>query len=95
MHPAKLSEPEIANRLAALPLWSIEDGKLWREFQFLNFSAAFAFMTRTALLAEQLDHHPEWCNVYNRVDVALTTHSAHGITVLDFQMAEAMQTFAQ
>ena len=95
MHPAKLPEPEIASRLAALPSWSLKDGKLWREFRFANFSSAFAFMTRTALLAEQLDHHPEWFNVYNRVDVALTTHSAHGITALDFQMAEAMQAFAQ
>jgi 4a-hydroxytetrahydrobiopterin dehydratase len=91
-HPENLSADEIAQRLAALPAWSLNDGKLYREFRFTDFSAAFGFMTRCALLAEKIDHHPEWSNVYNRVKAALTTHSANGITVLDFQMTEATYT---
>ncbi len=73
--------------------WTIEAGKLHREFRFADFSQAFAFMTRAALLAEQMNHHPEWYNVYNRVRVDLTTHDAGGVTELDLRMAEAMNGY--
>jgi 4a-hydroxytetrahydrobiopterin dehydratase len=63
---------------------------LQKSFKFLNFSEAFGFMTRVALVAEKMDHHPEWSNVYNRVDVVLSTHDAGGITELDFKLAETM-----
>ncbi|ADO41658.1 4a-hydroxytetrahydrobiopterin dehydratase [Ketogulonicigenium vulgare] len=65
-----------------------------RSFIFKNFNAAFAFMTRVAMVAEKLDHHPEWSNVYKRVEVRLTTHSAGGLTDLDVKMARKMDEFA-
>ncbi len=68
---------------------------LFKSYQFKDFSAAFAFMTRAALKAEQMNHHPEWFNVYNRVDVTLSTHDAGGITDLDFKLAQAMDKFAK
>ena len=67
---------------------TIENGKLHKEFQFDNFIAAFGFMTQLALVAESLNHHPEWFNVYNRVTIDLTTHDAGGISELDFQWAK-------
>lgn len=70
-------------------------GALVKSYQFKDFSAAFAFMTRSALKAEQMNHHPEWFNVYNRVDVTLSTHDAGGITDLDFKLAQAMDKFAK
>lgn len=63
---------------------------LQKSFKFSNFNEAFGFMTRVALMAEKMDHHPEWFNVYNRVDVTLSTHDAGGITELDFKLAEFM-----
>ena len=95
MRPQKLDDATISARLAALPGWSLREGKLRRDYRFADFSAAFAFMTRAALRAEQLDHHPEWFNVYNRVEIALSTHDADGITTLDFTLAEAMEEFAR
>lgn len=92
--PARLNDETVHARLSALPGWSHQDGKLLREFRFKDFSAAFAFMTRSALRAEQLDHHPDWFNVYNRVKVQLSTHDADGVTELDFLLAEAMNSFA-
>ena len=64
-------------------MWKEEDNKLQREFKFKDFSEAFAFMSRVALLAEKMDHHPEWSNVYNRVAITLTTHDAGGLTARD------------
>jgi 4a-hydroxytetrahydrobiopterin dehydratase len=95
MTDSRLEPAEVEARLAGLPGWQLRDGKLCRQFRFADFSQAFAFMTRSALAAEQLNHHPEWFNVYNRVDVALTTHDAAGITELDFRLAAAMNRFAQ
>lgn len=86
----QLSEEERASWLAALPLWSPARGgkAIERKFEFADFSEAFAFMTRVALLAEARDHHPEWFNVYNRVEIALTTHDAGGLSLRDVEMAE-------
>jgi 4a-hydroxytetrahydrobiopterin dehydratase len=92
--PLKLDDAEIKARLADAPGWTIQDGKLHREFKFANFSEAFAFMTRAAMAAEQLDHHPEWFNVWSRVRVDLTTHDAGGLTALDFELARRMNAFA-
>lgn len=85
--PVKLSDEEIADRLKHSSGWAVVAGKLKRNFEFPDFSAAFGFMARAALIAETLDHHPEWSNVYNRVDIHLTTHDAGGITDLDFEFA--------
>jgi 4a-hydroxytetrahydrobiopterin dehydratase len=89
-----LSDEQIAALLARLPGWSLDDGKLYRRFEFPDFVSAFAFMTRVALVAEKADHHPEWSNVYNRVEVRLTSHDAGGLTERDAALAEAMQPLA-
>lgn len=93
--PEKLSEPEVLAKLELLDNWLLEDGKLRQEFKFANFVEAFSFMTKIALEAEKMNHHPEWCNVYNRVVVQLVTHSAKGITELDFKLAKKMNEHAQ
>ena len=92
--PSKLSDPELAAALAQLPGWAVEAGKLHREFGFPSFVEAFGFMTSAALVAEQLNHHPEWFNVYNRVVVDLTTHDAGGLTSLDVALAKRMSELA-
>ena len=69
------------------PRWSLADGKLHATFTFEDFVGAFGFMSRAALLAERADHHPEWSNVYNKVEVALVTHSAGGVTQKDLDLA--------
>jgi 4a-hydroxytetrahydrobiopterin dehydratase len=85
-----------ARALRELPGWSEAPGRdaITRKFQFGDFNAAFAFMTRVALLAEKMDHHPEWSNVYNRVEVMLSTHDAGGVTEKDIAMAKAMEDYA-
>jgi len=83
----KLSSIEIEKLLADLPQWDLEQDKLHRRFVFDNFVDAFGFMSRVALLAETMNHHPEWANVYNRVDIHLTTHEAGGISARDFTLA--------
>jgi 4a-hydroxytetrahydrobiopterin dehydratase len=87
--PARLDAAAVGERLAALPGWALSaDGlAITRQFRFADFPAAFAFMTQVALAAERSDHHPEWSNVYNRVDMRLTTHDAGGLTELDFALA--------
>ena len=94
MARTKLSAAEIAGALAQVPGWTVQAGKLHHEFQFSDFSAAFAFMTRVALVAEKMDHHPEWCNVWNKVVVDLSTHDAGGITQRDFDLAAKMNQLA-
>ena len=89
-----LSAEAVAARLDNLTGWSLDDGKLHRSFRFADFRRAFAFMTGAALAAEKLNHHPEWFNVWSKVDVHLNTHEAGGITELDFQLAEAMNELA-
>ncbi len=86
----RLSDPDLAQRLHELPGWRIQAGKLYREFRFRNFAEAFAFMTQSALIAESMNHHPEWFNVWNRVVVELVTHDADGITELDLRLAARM-----
>jgi 4a-hydroxytetrahydrobiopterin dehydratase len=89
---ARLTQAEVTALLAECPGWTLrEDGKaIERSFRFADFSEAFGFMTRVALHAEKADHHPEWFNVYNRVDVTLTTHDADGLSQRDAAMARAM-----
>lgn len=84
----KLSPAAVESKLAALPGWSLNSDKLYRRFVFADFVEAFGFMSRVALLAETADHHPEWSNVYNRVEIYLTTHDAGGITERDFDLAQ-------
>ena len=85
---AQLLTPEEIRALPAqLPGWSVINGKLQRAFVFADFSAAFGFMARVALLAETLGHHPEWSNIYNRVVIDLTTHDAGGLSSLDRELA--------
>ncbi len=83
----KLSDKEILEELGKVKGWSLVDGKLHREIQFANFVEAFGFMSRVALVAESLNHHPEWFNVYNRVTVDLSTHDAGGVTEMDLTLA--------
>jgi len=85
-----LKENEIADWIRANEAWRLEEGKLMLSLKFENFSMAWGFMSRVALLAEQQDHHPEWVNVYNRVDIALVTHDAGGITTKDLDLAKAI-----
>ena len=91
-----LSSEERQAGLKSLPQWQLVDGRdaLTRTFQFKDFNAAFGFMTRAALVAEKLDHHPEWFNVYNKVDVTLSSHDAGGLTELDLNLAKAMNAIA-
>jgi 4a-hydroxytetrahydrobiopterin dehydratase len=91
MATAKLSESAIANELSTLDGWSVANGNLHRVFEFKDFAAAFGFMTRVALAAEKMDHHPDWSNSWNKVTVDLATHSAGGITRNDFDLAEKIQ----
>ena len=83
----KLSDKEIRGELGEIKGWSLVDGKLHREIQFANFVEAFGFMSRVALVAESMNHHPEWFNVYNRVTVDLSTHDAGGVTQMDLTLA--------
>lgn len=94
MARTRLTEAEITAALATVPGWSVASGKLHRQFQFADFSQAFAFMTRVAMVAEQMNHHPEWCNVWNKVAVDLGTHDAGGITQRDFELAAKMNQIA-
>ena len=76
----KLSDSELQSSLAELPGWTLDKGKLHREYKFADFIHAFGFMSTSALAIEKMGHHPEWFNIYNRVAVYLTTHDAQGIT---------------
>lgn len=90
----QLSPAEREDALEGLPEWDHDDGRdaISRSFTFDDFSQAFAFMTQVALLAEKADHHPEWSNVYNRVDILLTTHDAGGLSGRDIEMAQAIDS---
>lgn len=92
----QLNEDELKQELAKLEGWQKVDDReaISKSFKFKDFNAAFGFMSRAALYAEKLDHHPEWFNVYNRVDVTLSTHSENDITELDIQLARMMNAIA-
>lgn len=87
---AKLTDQEIDQALCSLPGWSRCDNRnaLKNSFKFADFNAAFAFMTAIALKAEKMNHHPDWSNAYNQVDIILTTHSAGGVTGNDLNLAK-------
>lgn len=89
---ARLTDEERGAALAELPHWRLaDDGSgISRSLKFHNFVEAFGFMSRVALLAERADHHPEWSNVYNRVDIRLTTHDAGGLSTRDIALAQAI-----
>ena len=89
-HPKALPPQDIEARLESRSGWNLEQGKLHRVFKFGSFVEAFGFMSQIAILAEKMDHHPEWSNVYSRVEVFLTTHDARGVTELDFELAAHM-----
>ena len=91
--PARLGAAAV---LESLPGWRAVEGRdaIARSFRFADFNAAFGFMTRVALAAEKLDHHPEWSNVYDRVDIVLTTHDIGGVTTLDVALARFMDAAA-
>ncbi len=91
-----LSEAERAEALDGLPDWDYDEARdgIRRTFTFADFVEAFGFMTRVALLAEKADHHPEWTNVWNRVDIRLTTHDAGGLTLKDFALAGLVDVWA-
>jgi 4a-hydroxytetrahydrobiopterin dehydratase len=96
MRPSKLTADDRKAALAKLSGWSEVMGRdaITKKFVFRNFNEAFGFMTRAALVAEKLDHHPEWFNVYKTVEVTLSTHDAGGLTELDIQLAEKMDKLA-
>ena len=95
--PKKLEGSARASALKELSLWHEVQGRdaIARKFEFANFNEAFGFMARAALLAEKMDHHPEWFNVYNKVEVTLSTHDAGGVTQKDIDLATAMDTYAK
>jgi 4a-hydroxytetrahydrobiopterin dehydratase len=91
-----LSETDRSELLPSLDGWAMVEGRdaITKRFVFADFNAAFGWMTRVALVAEQLDHHPEWSNVYRNVDVTLSTHDANGLTRRDIELAQRMDRFA-
>ena len=93
----RLTDAEVSALLAAHPAWTLRaDGKaLERELRFADFNEAFGFMTRAALVAQAMDHHPDWRNVYDRVEVALSTHDAGGLTALDVELARRLDALAR
>ncbi len=82
---------EAAPLLENLPEWTFESNGIQKKYKFKDFVAAFGFISRVALLAEKADHHPEWSNVYNRVEIRLSTHDAGGLTDKDFALAKAIE----
>lgn len=92
----QLSTSDRTSALKELPGWAedSERNAISRSYKFKSFNAAFGFMSRIAMKAEKMDHHPEWFNVYNRVDVTLTTHTVNGVTELDIKLAKFMNTVA-
>lgn len=89
-----LSSDQISQRLADIEGWELTGDTITRTFQFANFVQAFGFMASAAIMAEKMNHHPEWSNVYNKVTVNLTTHDAGGLTDLDFKLAAKMSDLA-
>lgn len=88
----KLTDTKIDEELKSLAGWTVKNGKLHKDFQFADFNQAFGFMSRAALHAEKMNHHPEWFNVYNKVSVDLMTHDAGGITQNDVKLAQILNS---
>ena len=88
----KLSDEQIRKELTDLPGWSIVNGKLHKDFVFIDFIEAFGFMSTAALHIEKMNHHPEWFNVYNKIKIDLTTHDAGGITQNDINLARILNS---
>ncbi len=88
----KFTAVQCGEALGALPSWQMVDGReaIFRSYRFQDFASAFGWMARMALVAEKMDHHPEWLNIYNRVEVTLATHDAGGVTQKDIDLAQAM-----
>ncbi len=91
MDRKKLSEPEISKKIDELPGWRFENNRIKKEFKFKNFVSAFGFMSSVAIVAEAMNHHPNWSNVYNLVHIELYTHDAGGITEWDFELAKRIE----
>ena len=94
MPEAPLANDEIRARIAQLDGWDVVDNKLHRELEFPDFSAAFSFMTGVALVAEKLDHHPDWSNSWNKVRIDIVSHAAGGITATCFELADRIEHLA-
>lgn len=84
----KYSDSQIKDALITVPKWTYQTDSICRTFEFNDFIDAFAFMTKVAILAEKMNHHPDWSNVYNKVEIHLNTHDAHGLTEKDFSLAQ-------
>ena len=97
MPRTKATDAEITTSLAALPGWTKAGARsaITRSFKWEDFNEAWGFMTRVALIAEQMNHHPEWTNVWNKVDITLSTHDAGGLSDLDFKLAAAIDKVAK
>lgn len=93
--PTKLTQPEVEQALHQLPKWRLTDGTLERKFLFPSFKQAFAFMTEVAFEAEAINHHPDWSNGYNEINIRLITHSVKHLSNLDVMLAERIDTIFQ
>jgi len=92
---SKLSEADIEKRLLQFPDWDYHNNAIHAEFEFDNFKDCFSAMSRIAFECEALNHHPEWSNTYNMLNISLATHSANGVTEKDFKLAEAIETIVE
>lgn len=90
----ELADEEIMTRLAAIPQWSLRDAALFREFRFDGFAEAFGFMASVAIVAQEMDHHPDWTNVFDRVTIRLSSHDVRGISERDFALAARIDRLA-
>lgn len=88
---AAYSEQEINNRLGENSQWALKDNKLYRRLVFEDFIHAFGFLSQVAIIAEKMNHHPEWANVYKTVDIYLTTHEVNGVSERDFELLEKIE----
>ncbi len=91
----KLSEEDIEKRLLRFPDWKYYDNAIHAEFEFENFKDCFSAMSRIAFECEALNHHPDWTNVYNTLNISLSTHDANGVTEKDFKLAEAIESIVE
>jgi 4a-hydroxytetrahydrobiopterin dehydratase len=92
--PVKLTLTDIDTALGILPNWTLKNGNLHRQYEFADFAEAFGFMTSVALIAQRMDHHPAWSNVWNKVSIELYTHDAEGITDADVKLAHHAEQLA-